>query len=68
VAALAGRLESLSPLGVLARGYSLTRTLDGRVVRDARSVRIADELVTRLAAGEVVSCVVEVRPGPEQTP
>jgi exodeoxyribonuclease VII large subunit len=68
VAALAGRLESLSPLSVLARGYSLTRTLDGRLVRDARSVQVADELVTRLAAGEVVSCVVEVRPGPEQTP
>ncbi|HKB03108.1 MAG TPA: exodeoxyribonuclease VII large subunit [Gemmataceae bacterium] len=68
VAALAGRLESLSPLNVLARGYSLTRTADGQVVRDARSVQVADELVTRLAAGEVVSCVVEVRPGPEQVP
>jgi exodeoxyribonuclease VII large subunit len=68
LAALAGRLESLSPLNVLARGYSLTRTPDGRVVRDARTVRAADELVTRLAAGEIVSRVIEVRPGPEDMP
>jgi exodeoxyribonuclease VII large subunit len=68
LAALAGRLESLSPLNVLARGYSLTRTPEGRVVRDARTVRAADELVTRLAAGEIVSRVIEVRPGPEEMP
>jgi exodeoxyribonuclease VII large subunit len=67
LSAVAGRLGSLSPLNVLARGYSLTRTADGRVVRDARTVRVGDELVTRLAAGEVVSRVVEVRPGPEET-
>jgi exodeoxyribonuclease VII large subunit len=68
MAVLAGRLESLSPLNVLARGYSLTRTPEGRVLRDAGTVRVADELVTRLAVGEVVSCVVEVRPGPKETP
>lgn len=68
LAAVAGRLESLSPLNVLARGYSLTRTPDGRVVRDARTVAAGDELVTRLATGEIVSRVVEVRPGPEENP
>ena len=61
VAALAGRLESLSPLNVLSRGYSLTRTPDGRVIQDAKTVSRGDILVTRLARGEVVGRVEEVR-------
>lgn len=65
VAAVAGRLQSLSPLGVLARGYSLTRTPAGRVVQDATRVRPGDVLVTRLARGEVVSRVEAIRPAEE---
>jgi exodeoxyribonuclease VII large subunit len=56
--ALAGQLESLSPLNVLRRGYSLTRTeVDGAVVRDAAQVKPGDRLVTHLASGRVVSRV-----------
>lgn len=58
VAALAARLDTLSPLNVLARGYSLTRTADGRLVRAAADVVPGDRLVTRLADGEVESRVV----------
>jgi exodeoxyribonuclease VII large subunit len=68
VAALAGRLESLSPLAVLARGYSLTHSVDGRLVRDASALRVGDEMVTRLAAGEIVSRVTEVRLKSEADP
>jgi exodeoxyribonuclease VII large subunit len=67
VAALAGRLESLSPLNVLSRGYSLTRTPDGRVLHDAAGVRPGDTILTRLARGEVVSRVETVHPS-EETP
>jgi exodeoxyribonuclease VII large subunit len=63
VAALAGRLETLSPLNVLARGYSLTRTEAGpELVRDADSVRPGDRLRTTVANGEILSRVEEVRP------
>ncbi|MFO0952934.1 MAG: exodeoxyribonuclease VII large subunit [Isosphaeraceae bacterium] len=56
---LAARLEALSPLAVLSRGYSLTLHPDGRPVRGSAEVRPGDLLTTRLAAGQVVSRVVE---------
>jgi exodeoxyribonuclease VII large subunit len=62
--AAADRLESLSPLQVLARGYSLTHTADGRLVRDADSLRPGDSIVTQLASGEVVSRVEQVHGEP----
>jgi exodeoxyribonuclease VII large subunit len=57
LAGLAGQLETLSPLNVLARGYSLTRTDDGRLVRAAADVKPGDRLTTRVASGEIVSRV-----------
>ncbi len=59
----AGRLESLSPLNVLSRGYSLTRSeADGTVVRDAAQVRPGDRLVTTVQRGTILSRV-EPLPG-----
>jgi len=61
LASAAGQLEGLSPLNVLNRGYSLTRTVSGEtLLRDAAEVRRGDRLVTRLAVGEVVSRVEEI--------
>jgi exodeoxyribonuclease VII large subunit len=57
----AARLESLSPLGVLSRGYSLTQhAADGRVVRDAAELQAGDEIVTRFGKGKAVSRVEKV--------
>jgi len=54
----AARLESLSPLAVLGRGYSLTqRTRDGQVIRDAAELTPGEQITTRLAKGRVVSRV-----------
>ncbi len=56
--ALTAHLESLSPLGVLARGYSVTtRTASGEVIRDAAQVAPGEEITTRLATGQIVSRV-----------
>lgn len=65
-----GRLESLSPLNVLARGYSLTRRLADRlVVRSAEQVQPGDRIVTRLQQGEIVSRVeTGVSPPQGETP
>lgn len=49
-----GRLDSLSPLAVLARGYAIAlRGDDGRVVRRARDVAPGDTLVVRVAEGRI---------------
>lgn len=60
---LAGRLEALSPLAALARGYSITFTLPSRhVLSDASSVHPGDRLETTLAKGSVVSTVMMTHP------
>ena len=59
VSRLAASLEALSPLGVLARGYSLTFQADGKtVIRESRDVKDGDLIHTRLAAGSISSRVV----------
>ena len=56
--ALTAQLESLSPLAVLGRGYSLTtRAVDGCIIHHAEQV-VAGELIhTQLARGQLVSRV-----------
>ena len=58
MATLAGVLESLSPLGVLQRGYSLTQDSNGELVRSIESVKPGDEIVTRVADGKIQSTVI----------
>jgi exodeoxyribonuclease VII large subunit len=53
-----GRLTALSPLAVLDRGYSLTFTASGRLVRDTSAFKIGETLKTRLARGTVTSTVL----------
>jgi len=57
LAAAAGRLDALSPLKVLARGYSVTLH-DGRAVTDAAQVKKGDALRTILRQGEIRSQVL----------
>jgi exodeoxyribonuclease VII large subunit len=49
----AGRLDSLSPLAVLSRGYSLTRTPDGRIVRSWREMNAGDAIHVLLHEGSL---------------
>lgn len=57
----AGRLDSLSPLAVLGRGYSLThRSADGRVVRDAVELSPGEQITTRFAHGQATSRVERI--------
>ena len=57
-ARLAASLEALSPLAVLARGYSLTFLADAKtLVRNSRDVKPGDLILTQLAAGQIASRV-----------
>ncbi|HEY8347530.1 MAG TPA: exodeoxyribonuclease VII large subunit [Symbiobacteriaceae bacterium] len=60
LAALAGRLDALSPLAVLGRGYSITRRMDGQVVKDARQVAVGERVSVLLHRGRL-TCLVESR-------
>lgn len=51
------RLEALSPLAVLERGYSLTTSTEGRVVTTPKDAPPGSVLVTRLREGSLTSIV-----------
>jgi len=56
--AVAGQLESLSPLGVLRRGYSLCRRSSGEIVRSAQEMTVGDQVHVLLHEGRL-DCRVE---------
>ena len=58
--ALDARLQSLSPLAVLERGYALVLDADGNVVRSTAAVTAGNRLTTRLADGAFISRVEAV--------
>ena len=49
----ASQLETLSPLKVLARGYSITQDARGQILRSVKDVKSGDELHIRLPDGTV---------------
>ena len=64
----ATRTAALDPARTLARGWSITRTADGAVVRSARGVPPGTSLRTTVADGTIHSVVDEAtEPDPEQT-
>lgn len=55
--AISVRLADLDPATTMARGWSITRGPDGRVVRSVTDISEGDQLVTTLADGAVRSTV-----------
>ena len=58
-AVAAARLDALSPLAVLSRGYSVTRDTEGKIVRSAKKIRPGDKLSLTFADGEVAATAVK---------
>ncbi|MDO9111724.1 MAG: exodeoxyribonuclease VII large subunit [Desulfatirhabdiaceae bacterium] len=56
---LAARLQALSPLAILSRGYSITRSVpDAAVIRNTNAVSVGQDLEILLARG-VLLCTVK---------
>lgn len=62
----AARLDAMSPLAVLGRGYALVRReADGRILRHAAEVAVGDLIDLRLGSGGLGAAVTRVEPDPE---
>lgn len=64
LAALGQRLDTVSPLATLARGYSIAlRAADGAIIHGWQDIQPGEMLCTRLAEGSLLSRVEKAEPG-----
>ncbi|MCC1497293.1 exodeoxyribonuclease VII large subunit [Alcanivorax sp. 1008] len=64
---LSNRLNSVSPLAVLGRGYSITFH-EGQALHSVAGLQAGHTIQTRLRDGEVLSTVTELKPLPDNEP
>lgn len=58
---LTGKLNTLSPLSILRRGYSITVSVPGgEILKSAKGARSGDIIKTKLADGDILSEIKEV--------
>ncbi|MHC4321947.1 MAG: exodeoxyribonuclease VII large subunit [Planctomycetota bacterium] len=58
---IAGKLESLSPLNVLKRGYTITTRLeDNKSLRDIKGLSKGDKIRTNLSKGSIISEILSI--------
>ena len=57
---LTASLEAMSPLKVLARGYSVVRAEDGALVRDASALHTGERIRVQMQKGSLTACVEQV--------
>lgn len=58
---LAGKLDALSPLKVLDRGYSLARGPDGKVLRSCQGLSTGDAVTVTVSDGDLLARIEEIR-------
>jgi exodeoxyribonuclease VII large subunit len=61
LAEASARLDALSPLAVLARGFALARRADGSIVRDAAVLSPGETIDVRFARGAARAGVLEIK-------
>jgi exodeoxyribonuclease VII large subunit len=57
---LKSQLRVLNPLAVLGRGYSMTRSAEGKLVRSAHDLGVGERITTHFADGKVISNIEEI--------
>ena len=58
---LTAKLDAMSPLKVLTRGYAMASTEDGSVLRSVRQVKPGDSVNVSLGDGSLRACVTDVK-------
>jgi exodeoxyribonuclease VII large subunit len=58
-----GRLEALSPVRILDRGYALVFDSEGKLVKDAAQLSPGQEINARLAQGRLTAQIIKTIPG-----
>ncbi|WP_437216093.1 exodeoxyribonuclease VII large subunit [Pectobacterium sp. LFLA-215] len=58
------RLEGVSPLATLARGYNVTTASDGKVLKNVAQISLGETLKTRLQDGWIESQITTLVPNP----
>lgn len=56
----AATLSALSPLNVLARGYSVTLDADDQTIQDPNQVKVGDNIRSRVEGGDIESIVKSI--------
>lgn len=59
---VSGKMDALSPLKVLARGYSITRSSNDEIIKSVSGVNTGDLIETTLTDGSLMCSVMEVKP------
>lgn len=56
---LCTKLDGLSPLKILTRGYSITQTKDGKTLTSTENIERGETIITQLKTGKIISQVVD---------
>lgn len=51
------KLDTLSPLGTLSRGYAVAKSFDGAIVKSTNQVKAGDSMTVRVSDGEINTIV-----------
>ena len=57
-----GKLDAMSPMKVLTRGYAMVATEDGRLVRSVSDVKTKQPIAVRVSDGTIVATVIGGKP------
>ncbi|MDP8219430.1 MAG: exodeoxyribonuclease VII large subunit, partial [Candidatus Theseobacter exili] len=61
IASKAEKLETLSPLNVLKRGYSLTtKSANGNVIKNVNTLNVGEDILTTFSKGRIISKINKI--------
>ena len=59
--AVSGKLDALSPLKTLSRGYSIATLENGELIKDSKQIKKGDKIQIKFACGKAKAAIEEVK-------